>query len=198
MQTSIQLLDRLSALFNQSLREDAARHGLLPIHLQALAYLSAANQYSDIPVAVAEYFGTTRGTVSQTLAVLVRKGLIQKEADPKHGKRIHLRLTDAGQKVLTTSWAQRLGNVLEFKNTDTKNSDNKKSSNIEASLEALLVELQKQNSNQAFGVCHRCAHFQRNENDSQCGLTGESLATEQTVKICREWQDPTSDHGEAA
>ena len=190
MQTSIQLLDRLSALFNQSLREDAARHGLLPIHIQALAYLSAANQYSDIPVAVAEYFGTTRGTVSQTLAVLVRKGLIQKEADPKHGKRIHLRLTDAGKNALTSSWAERLGNVL-----DSKNSDIKKSSNIEVALEALLIELQKQNSNQAFGVCHQCAHFQLNNNDSQCGLTGESLATEQTVKICREWQHPAGDHG---
>ena len=63
MNTSSLLLERLGALIQQSVREDAARHGLLPIHLQVLHYLANANRYSDLPIAIADYFGITRGTI---------------------------------------------------------------------------------------------------------------------------------------
>jgi hypothetical protein len=76
MSTSAILLERMGALIQQSVRNDAARHGLLPIHVQVLHYLAVCNRYSDLPVAIADYFGVTRGTVSQTLAVLERKGLV--------------------------------------------------------------------------------------------------------------------------
>src|SRR5690606_2194379 len=111
MTPTLLLLERLATLINQSLRDDAARHGLLPIHLQALAYLAACNRYSDIPSALAEYFGTTRGTVSQTIAVLERKGLVRREADPCHGRRVHLKLTRRGRAV-KSSWSRRLEQAL--------------------------------------------------------------------------------------
>src|SRR5690606_6066995 len=102
------LLERLATLANQTLRDDAARHGLQPIHRQALEYLAACHRYSVIPAPLAEHFATTRGTVSQTIAVLERKCLITREADPLHGKRIHLRLTRKGRNVPKSSWSQRL------------------------------------------------------------------------------------------
>ncbi|MEI2422048.1 helix-turn-helix domain-containing protein, partial [Arthrospira platensis SPKY2] len=82
------LLERLAALLHQSVRDDGARHGLLPIHVQVLGYLSRANRYSDLPIAISEYFGITRGTVSQTLGVLERKGLVRKRPDDRHGRRV--------------------------------------------------------------------------------------------------------------
>ncbi|MCB1913242.1 MAG: winged helix-turn-helix transcriptional regulator, partial [Rhodocyclaceae bacterium] len=112
MSRSALLLERLGALIQQSVREEAARHGLLPIHIQVLHYLARANRYSDLPIAIAEYFGITRGTVSQSLAVLERKGLLTKEPDAAHGKRVHLRLTPAGATVLDDSWAERLEQAL--------------------------------------------------------------------------------------
>ncbi len=182
MNTSVLLLERLASLINQSLRQDAAGHELLPIHLQALAYLAAANRYSNIPSAVAEYFGTTRGTVSQTLAVLERKGLIRREADPAHGKRVHLRLTDAGQAILSASWSTRLEVALIDSGADDKSFENL--------LRLLLASLQHLNSNHAFGVCRQCLYFQQQESEAHCGLTDEMLAEEQTAKICREWRTP--------
>lgn len=181
MQPTLLLLERLATLINQTLRDDAARHGLLPIHLQALAYLSACNRYSDMPIALAEYFGTTRGTVSQTIGVLERKGLIRRQADPQHGKRIHLKLTRAGKAVLAASWSKRLDKALAAAGG---------SPGLESSLQALLVTLQRQNDNQAFGVCHQCAYFRRRARGAQCGLTGEPLALPHTQQICREWRPP--------
>jgi len=49
---------------------------LNPTQKAALAYLARANQYSRSPSQVAEFLAATRGTVSQTLKALARKGLI--------------------------------------------------------------------------------------------------------------------------
>lgn len=182
MTTTVLLLERLGALIHQSVRDDAARHGLLPIHVQVLSYLSQANRYSDIPIAIAEYFGITRGTVSQTLAVLERKGLLDKHPDSRHGRRVHLMLTPEGEAVLNDSWARRTETVLRSAGSDALA--------MESSLRLLLSDLQKLNGQRPFGVCRQCAHFLTEPDGTRCGLTGEPLVEEQTVRICREWTAP--------
>lgn len=176
------LLERLGALIQQSVREEAARHGLLPIHIQVLHYLARANRYSDLPIAIAEYFGITRGTVSQSLAVLERKGLLTKEPDAAHGKRVHLRLTPAGATVLDDSWAERLEQALGGLPEEAQA--------LEATLRRLLSGLQGINGQRAFGICRHCSHFLLEPDGARCGLTGEPLAAEQTTRICREWTAP--------
>lgn len=185
MHTPFLLLERLGALIQQSVREDAARHGLLPIHVQVLAYLAVANRYSDLPIAIAEYFGITRGTVSQSLAVLERKGLLVKSPDAHHGKRVHLSLTPAGEAVLDNSWAQRVETALDSLPLEAQE--------LNDALRGVLVTLQRLNGQRAFGVCRQCAHFLAEKDGARCGLTGESLATEQTLRICREWRAPESE-----
>ena len=186
MNLAATLLERLAALIHQSVRDDAARHGLLPIQLQVLAYLAHANHYSDIPIAVAEYFGITRGTVSQTLGVLERKGLIIKQPDARHGKRVHLHLTQSGVELLDDSWARRLTSALE----EAPDVD---AGSLEEGLRGLLVALQHQNGHRAFNVCQRCVHFLDEGEGYRCGLTHEPLAAEQALKICREWTAPESE-----
>lgn len=176
------LLERLGALMQQSLREEATRHGLLPIHIQVLHYLARANRYSSIPIAIAEYFGVTRGTVSQTLAVLERKGLLTKTPDPHHGKRVHLGLTAAGEAVLNGSWPARIEQALGGLPTST--------TDLDEVLRRILATLQQLNGQHAFGVCRDCSHFLNESDGAHCGLTQEPLATEQTVRICREWAGP--------
>lgn len=171
------LLERLGTLVHQSVRDDAARHGLLPIHVLVLGYLARANRYSDLPIAIAEYFGITRGTVSQSLAVLEDKGLLVKEPDERHGKRIHLRLTRAGRAVLNDSWPQRVERELTSLPPGAVA--------LEDLLRGLLVTLQRLNGQRPFGVCRQCAHFLREPRSARCGLTGEPLATEQTLDLPR-------------
>lgn len=184
MNPSALLLERLGALIHQSVREDAARHGLLPIHVQVLGYLAQANRYSDLPIAIAEYFGITRGTVSQSLAVLERKGMLVKRPDPKHGRRIHLELTAAGRAVLEDSWAQRLDAALQAVGGEEGEGERE----LETGLRRVLTELQRLNGQRAFGICRQCVHFQGTPANATCGLTGEPLAEEQTGRLCREWQ----------
>ena len=182
MKPTILLLERLAALIHQGVRDNAARHGLLPIHIQVLSYLTQANGYSNLPIAIAEYFGITRGTVSQTLAVLERRGLLVKEKDARHGKRVHLKLTPAGEAILEDSWAKRVETALQLMTPDAQT--------FEKSLRGLLIGLQQLNGQRPFGVCRKCAHFLVELAGARCGLTGEPLIEEQTVRICREWTAP--------
>lgn len=179
------LLERLAALLHQSVRDDGARHGLLPIHVQVLGYLSRANRYSDLPIAIAEYFGITRGTVSQTLGVLERKGLVRKRPDARHGRRVHLALTPAGERVLKDSWARRIEEALD--------SAPQEAAALERGLRRLLAGLQELNGQRAFGVCRQCAHFIAHKDGYRCGLTGEPLKPQDTVRICREWTRPEAE-----
>ena len=187
MNTSSILLERLGALIQQSVREDAARHGLLPIHVQVLRYLAMCNRYSDLPVAIADYFGITRGTVSQTLSVLERKGLVIKEADERHGRRLHLRLTPAGTAASAGGWPERLETALQ--------SLPDAASGLDETLRALLLGLQRLNGQHAFGTCRHCAHFLVEPEGARCGLTREPLAEDQTSKLCREWSAPDARAG---
>jgi DNA-binding MarR family transcriptional regulator len=100
------LLEKLASLIQQSLREDAARHGLLPIHVQILQYLASGNRQSAQPIAISGCFGVTRGNISQTLAVLERRGLVQREPDVGHRRRVGVRLTPAGSVTVAGSWTE--------------------------------------------------------------------------------------------
>lgn len=54
-------------------------------------------------------------------------------------------------------------------------------------LAQLLTTRQHQNNLQSFGVCHTCHHFQTEANGQfRCGLTHETLTTNDTQLICRE------------
>jgi MarR family transcriptional regulator, negative regulator of the multidrug operon emrRAB len=181
MNKSAFLLERLGSLIQEATRNDAARHDLLPVQLQVLAYLSQANNYSDLAVAVAEYLGLTRGTVSQTLNVLERDGLITKRTDENHGRRVHLDLTEAGQQIVATAWSNRVEPLLAKASS---------SAAVAIQLTQLLAALQTHNNQPAFGVCRECGYFRKTTSGAQCGLTEEALAKPQTVKICREWTSP--------
>jgi len=179
MTPTVFVFERLAALIQQLVRDDAAQHGLQPVHMQVLGYLAQANRYSDLSIAVADYLGVTRGTVSQTLAVLERKGLIVRTPDEHHGRRIHLSLSAAGETVLKASWAQQLDLALARAGCDPGMFAN--------DLYGVLTALQRLNGRQAFGQCRQCAHFLDEGNQFRCGLTREVLAAEQVIKICREW-----------
>lgn len=179
------LLERLGALFHQAVRDDAARHGLLPVHLQILAYLARANRYSDLPIAIADYLGLTRGTVSQSLAVLDRRSLIARHSDPRHGRRVHIRLTPAGEATLADSWAHRADAALAAAHL---------AGDLAPALRAAITALQRLNGQRAFGLCRTCDHFLREPTGARCGLTHEPLSDDDAARLCREWTAPPPAH----
>lgn len=176
------LIERLGNLLRSEERAAGAEYGLQPVHVQVLRYISDANRYSDTPAAVTEYLGATKGTTSQSINVLEKKGLIIKRTDRADKRVIHLSVTASGRKLLEKIFPPSgfAASLAGLKNTDKDD--------LSRALSELLVLLQKQNGGRAFGVCHTCRYFRRDALPSthQCGLTLEPLTGEDSTKICRE------------
>lgn len=181
MNKTILLLERLGNLVQHALREDAKQLGLQPVHLQILAFLHRANRYSDLPIAVAEYLGLTRGTVSQSIKLLEQKGLLIKHVTHPHARKQHLQLTARGREAVATGWLHKMRTLLMHEQPS--------SDQLESTLETLLTTLQRAQHGKPFGVCNSCVFHQRHGNGSRCGLTGERLHTDEIELLCREWQD---------
>ena len=172
------LLERITNLLRAEQREAGAEAGLQPVHLAALAYLARANRYSDTPAALTEYLGATKGTVSQSLGVLERKGLIRKRSDADDRRVTHLELTPDGEQAAAQP-SERVQAALEGLSDDQRR-------RLEASLVEFLTALQRTQGGRRFGVCRTCRLFEQEGDGFRCGLTGEPLSPVETGKRCRE------------
>lgn len=175
------LIDRIGQLLRQQQRELGSQLGLQPIHLQVMHYLSQCNRYSDTPLAVTKYFGTTKGTISQTILVLTKKGLVKKTVDSDDRRIVHLGLTAKASKMLNVMHEsidlRQLLNSVGLENIDI----------TEQALKKILINLQKANDHYSFGECFTCRHFQKEaSNNYRCGLTQEPLKEPVIIKICVE------------
>lgn len=174
------VLERLTNLLRAEQREAGAAAGLQPVHLASLAYLSRANRYSDTPAAVTDYLGATKGTVSQSLRLLERKGFIARRPDAEDKRVAHLELTASGKRALAAAWpSSRLDEALASLAP-------KRQERLEEDLLELLTALQRTQGGRSFGVCRTCRLFERTAEGFRCGLTGEPLAPPETEKRCRE------------
>lgn len=174
-------IERISTLLRASVRKESLAHGLQPVQMEALHYLSRCNRYSNTPMAVSEFLSLTKGTVSQTLAVLESAGYLLKVPDPKDRRVVHLELTVEGERVLADAIPPKvltsaLGLMDESRKTE-----------VSAYLLELLVMIQRANGLKSFGVCKACHHHHlRKDGTRSCQLTLETLSEPDSDKICRE------------
>ncbi len=177
-------IERLSNLLRADSRSVGAAYGLQPIQLEALHYLSTCNRFSDTPMGVTEYLGQTKGTVSQTLKVLEKKGFLTKHIDSDDKRITHLKVSPAGKKVIQESIPSAL-----FKNACEDLSKESQTQTIKV-LKNLLKAIQHSNNTKSFGVCHSCRYNQRNDDNSYfCKLVKEPLSQDDVQLNCREHEN---------
>lgn len=168
------LAERLTSLFRASFRQGASAHDLKLVQLEALVYLASANRYSDTAAALTEYLGITKGTVSQTIKALERRGLVAKVTDERDARVQHCLLTDEGLSIVKRT--HPAGLFANLGDTELHGE----------ALESLLRVLQTANQHRSFGVCHSCRHFGPRSRGGRCGLTAELLSVKDSRRICRE------------
>jgi DNA-binding MarR family transcriptional regulator len=149
---------------------------LTPSQAAALGYLQRANRFSRGPSQVADYLGATRGTVSQTLLVLERKGLIVAQTLAGDQRRSSYGVTDSGREILKDSG---VGQILAALPPDL-------ATGFEAGLRAVLTGLLTKQGHRAFGQCLGCRHHQATASGAWCQLLRVDLQPEEVVQICWE------------
>jgi DNA-binding MarR family transcriptional regulator len=111
----IAALERLSQVFRVRLREEAWERDLSPTQARFLIYL----HYHDVELRrvgqLAREFDLTQATVSDAVASLETKKLIQREQWPEDRRIVTLRLTPDGEKLATTlsGWADPIREHLQ-------------------------------------------------------------------------------------
>jgi MarR family transcriptional regulator, negative regulator of the multidrug operon emrRAB len=175
----LEMIERLGNLMRADFRRMGSDEQLQPVHIHALLYLYKANRYSNTPQALAEYLGITKGTASQSLLLLDRRGLIERYQDDLDRRVVRLRLSAAGEQFLydaqpAQAWQQATRNI----------SPNRIRNAVSAMREALIT-MQEDAEGTQFGSCAGCTYFQRlSPRAFRCGLMGDRLSGPETRRIC--------------
>ena len=174
-------LFRIKALLDRIARVSASQDwidNLNPAQRGALTYLANANQFSRAPSNIAEYMCTTRGTASQTLKALERKGLVSQSQSPADKRSISYDVTAAGQKAIENN--TELDIVLS-------SLGQQEGSALAGSLEKLSRELIVQRGYKAFGICSECIYHKKSSKGLFCSLLSVELSQDQSTKLCHEY-----------
>jgi DNA-binding MarR family transcriptional regulator len=175
------LLERLTRLMQ------AAEHegDLNPAQWQALRYVGRANRFSNSPGALTQYLGATKGTVSQTVIALEKKGLLAKSPRPEAKRSIALTLTAAGEAMLASDPWQRLDADIDRLGAKTRKRFAK------GLRELLQAELARGNL-RTFGGCRSCRYFAEKAAAAEAGgphrclLFNQPLTRAEARQICLE------------
>jgi DNA-binding MarR family transcriptional regulator len=177
------LLASIARVLQGEQRQAATAAGLPPVQWSILSYLRDANRYSNTPLALTDYLGLTKGTVSQSLKLMEARRWIRRAADPEDRRMVRLSLTTAGRLLLEdggVSGSQAVAAALPAAERSA----------AEGALLALLRGWQQTRGGRTFGVCRTCRHFEAGSPAHRCGLTGEDLSDEDCRRICREHEVP--------
>lgn len=170
-------LERLARV----LRAREHEGGLNPAQREALRYLGRANRFSNTAQGLTRYLGATKGTISQTLMALERKGLIAKAA--RDARVVRLTLTEKGREVLAHDPWTELAADAEALGGKTRR-------RMQRGLEELLAGELKRAGLASFGVCAGCRYFREKGRDGDamgphlCMLFEDALSAEDAQRIC--------------
>lgn len=179
------LIDRLERLARVGEHDD----GLNPAQWEALRYIARANRFSRTPAALADYLGSTRGTVSRTVASLEEKGHISRDPSARDGRSIALALTPRGEQILKRDPLLAMARDIELA-TGADVGD------LLDGLRRTLRQAIARNDGRPFGACRGCRHFRGNARPSSrqphhCALLDETLSDADSQAICVE-QEPAA------
>lgn len=174
-------LERLARLMR------AAEHGgeLNPAQWEALRYIARANRFSNSPGALTRFLGATKGTISQTVMALERKGFITKAVRADEKRSVRLMLTAKGEDALTRDPWGRLASAVEALGGKTKR-------RMAKGLAQLLEAEVKRGQHPSFGTCASCRFFRERGGEQLAGGPHFCMQLEQPLgsgdmrRICAE------------
>ncbi len=172
------LLERIGEVSRAMRWEEATGSGLSPLQLRILGFVADHAGQSVGVARLAEELQVTPPTVSDSVKLLVDRGLLARKSDPHDGRSHALRLTVAGRKQLpaTEPFAAAIAE-LPLSERET----------LLLALMRLLETLLANGDVQVQRMCWTCAHYQGDRHGKHhCELLGKELALAELRTDCAE------------
>jgi DNA-binding MarR family transcriptional regulator len=174
-------------------------HGdLSPAQWMALRFFARANSFSRTPSTFAEFQATTRGTASQTIKALEAGGYLVRQRSEGDGRRVSLRLTKKGNKVVARDPFEVLVRAIGLLDVEEQTA-------MHGALHHVLTTVAASGAHRGhFGVCQDCAYASGETCCSspnvtlpalECLLLGTPIEPEDTGLLCIHFE-PKSEHHE--
>lgn len=173
------VLERLSRL----VRAQEHASGLNPAQWEALRYLSRCNRFSNSPAALTRYLCATKGTISQTLIALERKGLVIKSPRPGEARSVVLALTGDGEVKLRDDPWKQVSTIIEASGSKTRKK-------LATGSRKLINQIIKSRGLPSFGTCGTCRYFREGgapddvKGKHWCLLFEQPVTKTEAGKIC--------------
>lgn len=189
-------LERISEAFRVLLWNESRENSLSPLQIQMLIFLLFHSRNQCRVGYLAQEFNMTKATVSDSLKLLLKKGLIQKAHDPTDTRSYTIGLTAKGKRA-----ARRSANfALAIEKPLRLLPDEQKEMMISGLLK-LIYELNQAGIITVQRMCFTCAHYRQSNGGHYCELLQSALATTDLRVDCPEhrlinqaYDNPDSEH----
>lgn len=153
-------LERLSEVFKTLLWEKAKVHGISPIQIQIILFVSNHPIKLSSVSQLAEEFNLTKATISDAVRILLHKELLEKNHSPVDNRSYLLQLTGKGQKLLCelSDYFSPVSEELD-KMSETEQVD------LFKIMTKLIYQLHLKGIIQVQRTCFSCRYYQGNKKD---------------------------------
>ncbi len=174
-------LERISEAFRVLLWNESKENALSPIQIQILIFLLFHSEEQSKVSYLAREFNMTKATISDSVKLLLQKGLIQKIDDRTDTRSYVIGLTPEGRNIATKS----AGFAFSIEKPLHSLSDQQKET-ILVGLLKLIQELHRAGIITMQRMCFTCSHYRAHEGTHFCTLLQSSLATHELRVDCPE------------
>lgn len=180
-------LERVAQSLRVLLWHEAREHDLTPLQLQVLVYLLGHDGEQAWASHLAREFGVTRATISESIAALLEKGMLERsQGRGRRGRALFLQLTPLGVQV--ASKAARWGEAVQRSLADLSREER---TAVLLFLMRLIAALQRAGIVTVARMCITCRFFRPDHDPAgpqphYCDLLRQPLAPEALRVDCPE------------
>ncbi len=163
-------LERISESFRVLLWEEAKKFGLSPIQIQLLIFINFHRQEQCKVGYLSREFNMTKATISDSVRILLKKELIEKQTDENDSRSYSISLTAQGRQIASeaSKFAYPLLQTLS-------NRDQREKEKLLHQLLDTIHLLTKSGVISIQRMCQTCRYFLSNENGHFCQFLAKSL-----------------------
>lgn len=163
-------LERISEAFKVLLWQKGKENSLTPLQLQILLFINFHLPEKCKVNYLAKEFNITKATISESIRLLLKKGLILKETDPSDTRSYFIYLTEKGKAIVlrTSSFAQAIEKPIRSFSEEQK----------KILFQGLLQLIEKLNKADIINVqrmCTSCRFYESGPENDYCKLLEKKL-----------------------